>query len=78
MKFRVANQLNPIGAMEKFTKPNFNIYMEERLTIRKKLHDKPVTVRNRNLEAYGTYRHKTTFHQFFLSTDDPIFNGRKG
>ena len=30
----------------------------------KKLHDKRVTVTNKNLEIHGACRHKTTFHQF--------------
>ena len=64
-----------IGAMKTSTKPNFNLCMQERLTILKKLHDKRVTVMNKNSEIYGACRHKTTFHQFFLSTDDPVFNG---
>ena len=28
MKFKVIKQLNPIGEMKKFTKPNFNLCME--------------------------------------------------
>ena len=60
---------------EKFTKPNCNLCMQERLTILKKLRDKRVTVMNKNLDIYGACRHKTTFRQFFLSTDDPVFNG---
>ena len=49
--------------------------MEERLTILKKLRDKRVTIINKNSEIYGACRHKTTFHRFFLRTDDPVFNG---
>ena len=30
MTFKVVKQLNPIGTMKKFTKPNFNICMEKR------------------------------------------------
>ena len=45
-------------------------YMEERLTILKKLRDKRVTITNNNLEIYGACRHKTTFHQF--STDERV------
>ena len=75
MTFKVVNQINLIGAMKTFTKPNCNLYMEERLTILKKLRDKHVTIMNKNLEIYGACRHKTTFHRFFLSTDDPVFNG---
>ena len=70
----VVNQLNPIGAMKTFTKPNCNLCMEERLTILKMLPDKRVTIMNKNSEIYGACRHKTSFCQFFLSTDDPVFN----
>ena len=72
---KVVKQLNPIGAMKTFTKPNCNLCMEEHFTILKKLRDKHVTIMNKNLEMYGACRPKCTFHQFFLSTDDPVFNG---
>ena len=75
MTFKVVKQLNLIGAMETFTKPNCNLCMEQRLTILKKLRDKYVTIMNKNLEIYGACRHKTTFRRFCLSTDDPVFNG---
>ena len=39
MLLEVVNELNPIGAMKTFMKPNCNTYMEEHLTIIKKLHD---------------------------------------
>ena len=42
MTFRVVKQLNPIGSMKTFTKPNFNLCMQERLTILKKICDKRV------------------------------------
>ena len=63
--------------MKQFTKPNCNLFTEERLTILKKLRDKCVTVMNKNLEIYGAFRHKTISYQFSLSTDDPVlvFNG---
>ena len=35
MTFKVIKQLNPIGAMKTFTKPNCNLCMQERLTILK-------------------------------------------
>ena len=35
MTFKVLKQLNPIGAMKIFTKPDFNLCMQERLTILK-------------------------------------------
>ena len=53
MTFKVVKQLNPIGAMKKFTKPNYNLCMEEHLTILKKLRDKRVTIMNKNLDIYG-------------------------
>ena len=51
--FKVLDQLNLIGAMKTFTKPNCNLCMQERLTILKKLRDKRVTVMNNNSEIYG-------------------------
>ena len=75
MTFKVVNKLKPIGAMKTFTKPKCNLCMEERLTIFKKLCDKRVTVMNKNSDIYRSFRHKTTSHQFFLSTDDTVFNG---
>ena len=78
LTFKVVNQVNPIGKMKIFTKPNCNLCMEECLTILKKLHEKCVTIIENNLEIYGACRHKTTFHRFCLSTDDPLFNGLKG
>ena len=75
MTFKVIKQLNTIGVMKTFTKHNCNLCMQERLTILKMLRDKRVTVMNKNSEIYGAFRHKTTFHQFCLSTDDPVFNG---
>ena len=74
MTFKVVKQLNTIGEMKKFTKPNCNLCMEGRLTILKKLRDKHVTIMNKNSEIYGACRHKTTFHRFLLNTDDPVFN----
>ena len=74
MTFKLVNQLNPIGAMNTFTKTNCNLCMEESLTILKKICDKCVTVMNKNSEIYGNLRHKTTFHPFCLSTDDLAFN----
>ena len=53
MLFKVAKQLNQIGAMKTFTKPNCNLFMEERLTIPKKLCDKRVMVTNRNWRYTG-------------------------
>ena len=74
MMFKVVKQLNHIGAMKTFTKPNCNLCMEERLTILKKLRDKRVTIMNKNSEIYGACRHNTCFHIFCLSTDDLVLN----
>ena len=78
MTFNVLKQLNPIGTMKTFTKPDCNLCMQERLTTLKMIRDKRVTVMNKKSEIYGACRHQTCFHQFFLSTDDPIFNRWKG
>ena len=75
MTSKVVKQLNYIGAMKTFTKPNCNLCMEERLTTLKKIRDKRVTIMNKNSEIYGSCRHKTIFRRFCLSTDDPVFNG---
>ena len=50
--------------MQTFTKPNCNLFIEERLTILKNIRDKCVTIMNKNLEIYGACRHKTTFINF--------------
>ena len=75
MTFKVLKHLILIGAIKTFTQPNFNLCMQERLTIPKKLRNKRVIVMNKNSDIYEACRHKTTFHQFFLGTDDPVFNG---
>ena len=60
--FKVLKQVNPIGAMKTFTKPNCNLCMQECLIILKKLHDKRDTVMNKNMDIYGACWNKTTFH----------------
>ena len=75
MMFKVVKHLNMIGALKTFTKHNLNLFMQERLTIIKKLCDKRVLVMNKNLEFYEACQHKTKFHRFCLNTDDPVFNG---
>ena len=62
MTFKVVKQLNPIGAMKKFTKPNCNLCMDERLIILENIRDKRVTIMNKNSDIYGACQHKTTFH----------------
>ena len=64
MTFKLVNQLNPIGAMNTFTKTNCNLCMEERLTILKKICDKRVTVINKNSEIYGPTGTKRLFIDF--------------
>ena len=61
MTFKVLKQLNPIGEVKTFTKPNCNLCMEERLTILKKLRDKRITIMNNNLEIYGVFRQQNNF-----------------
>ena len=75
MTFKVVKQIKPIDAMKTFTKPNYNLCMEEHLTLLKNLRDKRVTVMDKNSKIYEACQQKTTFLQFCLSTDDPIFNG---
>ena len=77
MAFKVVKQLNPIGAMKKFTKPDFNPYMQKRGTVLKNIFEKGITFMNKSLDIYVAFRHKTTFRLFCLSTDDPVFNGWK-
>ena len=36
MTFKVVKELNPVGSMKIFTKPNFNLCVEERLRILKR------------------------------------------
>ena len=77
MDFKVVNNINLIGAMELSTKPGYNIYIEQRLTILKNIFDKRITPMKINLDIYGACHHKTTFHLFCISIDDPV-NGQKG
>ena len=77
MTLKLVNQLNPIGAMKTLKKINCNLGMEERFTILKKLRDKCVMFMNNNLDIYRACRNKTTFHRFFLSTDDPVLTGER-
>ena len=74
MTFKVVKQLNPIGEMKTFTKPNYNLCMEECLTILKKRRDKRVTIMNKYSETYGACRNKTCFHRYCLRTDDTVLN----
>ena len=78
MTFKVAKQINLIGAMQTSTKPNCNLCMEELLKTLKNICNKHVTVVNKNWETYGAFRHKTTFRCFFTSTDNTVFNRLKG
>ena len=74
MKFKVLNQLNLIGAMKAFTKPNCNLCMEERLTILKELCEKCVTDMNNNLEICRPVNKKQLSINFY-STLMILFNG---
>ena len=50
---KLFRQINKIGSMKSFVKPNCNLCMEERLIILKHLFDKSVTLTNKNSEIYG-------------------------
>ena len=77
MTFREVKQLNQIGAMKTFTKPNCNLCMEERLSIVKKLRDKRITIMNKNSEIHGACLHKTCFHRFCLALMIPYLTGER-
>ena len=64
MEFKVVNQLNLIGTMKTFTKPNCNLCIDERLKTLKKLREKRVMVVNKNSEIYRACWHKTTSIDF--------------
>ena len=70
--FKLVNHFNPIGAMKSFTKNNCNLFMEEHLTILKKLCDKRITIMNKHSKLYGACWHQPTFGRFCLSTDGPV------
>ena len=61
MTFKLVKQLNLIGAIKTFTKPNCNLCMQEHLTILKKLRNKRITVMNKNLEIYGAFQKQNDF-----------------
>ena len=64
MTFKVIKQLNPIGAMEIFTKPNCNLCIQERVIILKKLRDKCVTVMKKKRIFMGPAGTKQLFINF--------------
>ena len=72
MIFKVVNQINPIGAIKSFTKPNCNLCMEECLTILKSY----VTKASRLLTIIRIYTgptvRKLISNRFCLSTDDTV------
>ena len=72
MTLKLVNHLNLIGTMKTFMKPNWNLCMEERLRILKKIRNKCVMFTNKKLEIYVDFWHKTTFYQFFLTTDEHV------
>ena len=71
---KVINQKNLIGAIKIFTKPNYNLCMQERLIILKKLCDQRITVMNKNMEIYKACQNNKTVHLFSLKTDHLVFN----
>ena len=71
LNIKTLNQLNNIDVMTKFSIPNCNIFMEECLTIQKKICDKCVTLIIKKLYIHGDFWYKTKYHQFL-----PINSGR--
>ena len=61
MLFKLVKQLNLIGEIKTFTKPNCNLFMEEHLTILKNLCDKHITFMKESLDIHRAFQHKTTF-----------------
>ena len=55
MTFKVVKQLNQIGTMKTFTRPNYNLCMEERFTTLKNPRDKHDTVLNKNSEINDVF-----------------------
>ena len=72
MILKLVKKINLIVSMKSFTKPNFNLCMEEYLTILKNLQYKHVTLMKNNLDIYRACQHKTTFHQCFLRNYVPV------
>ena len=62
--FKVVKQLNQIGTMKTWTKPNCNLCMYERLTILEKLRGKHVTIMNKNSDIYDVIFRSGTFTPF--------------
>ena len=73
MMFKVVKHPKPIGSMKTFIKSNWNVCMEECLTVFKNLCYKRVTFMNNNLLIYRACQNKTTTYIFFLRTDDTVF-----
>ena len=77
MAFKVIKQLKPIGTMKTFTKPNFNLCMEERWTILKSYVTNVSRLWIELGDIWGLSA-QNKFSLIFLSTDDPIFIWWKG
>ena len=59
LNIKTLNQLNNIDVMKKKSIPNCNLFMEECLTIRKKICDKCVTLIIKKLDIHGDFWYKT-------------------
>ena len=64
MTFKLVKQINPVGVMKTFMKPNCNLCMEERLKIRKQPRDKRVTIKNNDLRYTGPVGTRQLFFDF--------------
>ena len=60
MALNLVNQLNTIESMKQFSKPNYNLCMEERLTVLKNLRNKCVTLMNhrRSSDLHSVLPHR--------------------
>ena len=62
--FKLVKQINSIGDMNSFTKPNFMLCMEEWLNMLKNIRDQNITLMNNNSEIYWACQNKNNFYQF--------------
>ena len=67
MVLKIVKDLNPIGAMDLFTKPECYLCMDKHLMIIKYLHNRKFTLINKYLQIYGACWNKTTFRRFLVS-----------
>ena len=64
MGFKLVKHINNIGEMKTFTKPNFSLCIDKRLTVLKNIRGKCVIIMNKNLDIYKACRNNKNFHRF--------------